>query len=108
MLTRTLLELFAEDKVQTVIVSTHLDDLMWTLRYFDRAHVEECIPDDLVPNISRLTEILASASGYVDDDYVKGIQNHARAFRETIVRVKCKPEKPSVLIRSLYSDAHRS
>lgn len=91
------LELFAEDKVRTVIVSTHLDDLMRTLRYFDRAHVEECIPDDLLPDILRLMERLASASGYVDDDYVEGIQKHARTFMETIVRVKCKSETPSVL-----------
>ncbi|KAL1945578.1 hypothetical protein VTO73DRAFT_2429 [Trametes versicolor] len=93
-LTRTLLELFAEDKVRTVIVSTHLDDLMRTLRYFDRAHVEECIPDDLLPDILRLMERLASASGYVDNDYVEGIQKHARTFMETIVRVKCKSETP--------------
>lgn len=70
---------------------------MRTLRYFDCAHVEECILDNLLPDILRLMERLASASGYVDNDYVEGIQKHARTFMETIVRVKCKSEKPSVL-----------
>lgn len=107
-LTRTLLELFAEDKVRVVIESTHLDDLMRTLRYIDGAHVEECISDDLVPDILRLTERLASASGYVDDDYVDGIQKHSRTFRETIIRMKRRPETSSVLVLHLYSDMSRS
>lgn len=91
-LTHTLLDLFAEDKVRRTIESKYLFHVMWELQSFDDARVEECVPDYLLPDILRLVDILATASDYNEWRWAERIQEHARAFKESIIRVKCKPD----------------
>lgn len=91
-LTHTLLDLFAEDKVRRTIESKYLFHVMWELQSFDDARVEECIPDYLLPDILHLVDILATASDYNEWRWAERIQEHARAFKESIIRVKCKPD----------------
>lgn len=91
-LTRTLLGLFAEEKVRTIVESTRLWSIIWGLSRLDDAHVEACIPEDFVPDIVRLAEILETNSEYVDNTWVSEIQEQARIFKASIVRVKHKPD----------------
>ncbi|KAL1945577.1 hypothetical protein VTO73DRAFT_2428 [Trametes versicolor] len=90
-LTRTMLKLFAEDSVKTIIESTHLDDIMRKLRRLDDSRLEEDIADDLVPDMLHLAGILQTASGYTSNDWVNQIQASARAFGGNIIRVKNRP-----------------
>ncbi|KAL1945523.1 hypothetical protein VTO73DRAFT_2374 [Trametes versicolor] len=89
-LTRILLDLFAQNKVHTTIKATYLDNIMRRLRELDDAQVEECIPDDLVPDISRLASILETASNYADNSYIDNLQLWAGMFKVNIARVKRK------------------
>lgn len=88
-LTGTLLELFEKDQVRATIESTYLDDIMQKLRNLDDACLEDCIPDELIPDILDLAEMLATAADYYDDNWVDSIQSSACRFHENIDRVKC-------------------
>ncbi len=103
-LTRTMLKLFAEDRVKTTIESTHLDDIMRKLRRLDDSRLEEGIADDLVPDVLRLARILQTASEYTSNDWVNQIQASARAFEENILRVKITPGTTYVFVYRLYFD----
>ncbi|OJT11010.1 hypothetical protein TRAPUB_12464 [Trametes pubescens] len=87
-LTSTLLGLFAEDNVRKTIDSLDIYLVMSTLSHLDDARVEECVPDDLVPDILNLVEKLETASDYVDNYWVPRIEEHARTFKAKLVRVK--------------------
>lgn len=90
-LTHTLLELFAKDQVRTTIKSTDLEDVMRELCDLNNTRVDECIPDELVPEILHLTEKLTTAKDYDEDFRVTHIRSFARRLKTNIARVKCKP-----------------
>lgn len=102
-LTRTLLGLFAADKVRTTLESKHLDSVIWKLAVFDDMRMERCIPDDLVLDISHLADMLKVHSDYVDSYYVRQIHRHAATLKRSLIRVKHKPGTTSVPVRCLYS-----
>lgn len=89
-LTHTLLELLAKDQVRTTIKSTDLEDVMQKLCDLNNTRVDECIPDELVPEILHLTEKLTTAK-YDEDFWVTYIRSSARRLKTNIARVKCKP-----------------
>ncbi len=87
-LTHALLELFTKGQ-GAAIESKYLEDVLRKLRDFDDTRVEECIPDELVPEISHLVEKLTRAKNY--DEYRRGkdIQLSARTIKANITHVKC-------------------
>lgn len=91
-LTRILLELFAQDKVQTTIDSCLIFCVVWPLSDLNDDSVEQCVPDDFVPHILRLAEKLETASDYHNDCWERDIKRCARQFREKVIRVKHNPE----------------
>ncbi|KAL1937848.1 hypothetical protein VTO73DRAFT_12741 [Trametes versicolor] len=104
-LTRTLLGLFAEEKVRTTVESTRLWSIMWGLSRLDDAHVEACIPENFVPDLVRLAEILETTSEYVDNTWVPEIREAACILKANIIRVKHKPDTTYVQTRDeLYAD----
>lgn len=89
-LTRTLLGLFAENTVRATIESAHLENVVRQLLSLDDSCVEECVPEDLVPDILHLAKTLENSSDYTEHYYVPYLQMWARDFKENIIRVKRK------------------
>lgn len=93
-LTRTLLELFAEDRMQTTIASMYLVHVMQKLCDVDDIRVGEWVPDELVPEILDLVEKFATTDHYADNEWVNVLQRCARSLHENVDRVKYgKPGK---------------
>lgn len=94
-LSRILLEVFAEDKTRMVIVADHMHDLAHALFILDADLVKECIPDEIVPDLLRLTDILSSASDcdYADNGNLLAhrIQSCAHWFARKLIHAKHKP-----------------
>lgn len=90
-LTRILLQVVVEDNVRTTIDSTSLLDVMWSVRDMSDSALATCIPDDSVPDILRLAGVLATASEYAENHWVKEIQESALSLKAAVIRVKGEP-----------------
>lgn len=87
-LTDALSKLFTPGRVQTIIESTYLNDVMQELRGLDDTSVEECITDELVSKTLNLAETLTTATGYYDNCRMEEVQWSARVLKANIARVK--------------------
>lgn len=90
-LTRTLLGLFAENTVRATTESAHVENVLRQLLSLDDACIEECVPEDLVPDILHLAKTLETSTDYTEHYYVQYLQMWARELKENIIRVKRKP-----------------
>lgn len=89
-LTHALLELFVQGQVQTIITSMCLDGAMPKLCGLNDAHVEDCIPAELVPKILDLEEVLTATTGFYDNRWIVEIKDSVRALKAKITYVRCK------------------
>lgn len=77
--------------MRATIESAHLENVVRQLLSLDDACMEECVPEDLVPDILHFAKTLETASDYTEHYYVQYLQMWARDFKENIMRVKRKP-----------------
>ncbi|OJT11035.1 hypothetical protein TRAPUB_12448, partial [Trametes pubescens] len=94
-LTRTLLGLFAEDKVQhirAIIDASYLWDILRTLAFSSNG-VLQCISDNLCADVLRMTEVLAKPHDYDDDEFWgSGILDFARKLKLKVICIMGEPD----------------